>query len=341
MTTEHHYIYSEEEKLVQLIGKRDYQEILASVKGDKFRQYRKLWDEAGKFERETVVPLHLDFEFITACNYRCKMCHFGMPKENRLPNFDKVSGKFPFELFKKVIDEGVEKGLYALDLSYNNEPLLRDDIMSFINYADEKGVLDVMFSTNGSLLTPELTEKILDSGLARFLISLDAHTKKTYEQIRIGGNFETVVGNLEYFLRRKKERKQVLPIIRVSFVKSAINESELKEFIDHWEPIVDYLSIQEIITYDVNKDMRAKNRSINKNFRCHMPWHRLTLRANGDVLPCCNIWGQELVMGNIADSSLEDIWMSSEFHDLRILHKNGEYYKNAVCKKCFDNGMIN
>ena len=34
-----------------------------------------------------------------------------------------------FDVFKDIIDEGVEKGLKAINLSYINEPLIRSDIV--------------------------------------------------------------------------------------------------------------------------------------------------------------------------------------------------------------------
>ncbi len=334
------YVYAEKDKFVQLVGQEDYHERIAQVKGECFREYRRLWDRAGRFEVETPVPLHVDFELSTYCNYRCPMCPFGVPKGKRPATFDQVSGWFPFDLFRKVIDEGVPRGLKAIDLSYYNEPLLRDDLIDFIAYANHRGVLDIMSSTNGEFLTEEMTEALLDSGLTRLLVSLDANTEPTFEKIRIGGNFKKVVGNVEYFLRRKRERKQTLPITRVSFVKTKLNENELGAFVEHWKSLVDYISIQELIEFDEMKlDLTPETRIQNETFSCHQPWHRLTLRANGDALPCCTIWGQQLPMGNVREQSLEEIWRSPKMIELRRLHREGHYYDNPVCRKCAESSV--
>lgn len=334
------YTYSEKDQFVQLVGQDDFHERIAQVKGEAFREYRRQWDLAGEFELETPVPLHVDFELSTYCNFRCPMCPFGMPKDSRPATFDSVSGWFPFDLFQKVIDEGVPLGLKAIDLSYYTEPLLHHNLIDFIDYADDKGVLDIMFSTNGQLLIDDMADKLLDTGLTRLMVSLDADTEDTFEQIRVGGNFNKVVGNLEYFLRRKKERGQVLPITRVSFVKTQLNEHELQDFIEHWKPLVDYMSIQELMEFDEMKtDLTPSSRISNFDFQCHQPWHRLTIRANGDALPCCTIWGQQMPVGNVREQSLAEIWNSPQMRDLRQLHREGRYYDNPICKKCAESSV--
>jgi len=335
------YVYSEEDKFVQLVGQNDYHERIAQVKGDVFREYRRKWDLAGQLELETPVPLHVDFELSTYCNFRCSMCPFGKPKGSRPETFDSVSGWMPLDLFQKVIDEGVPLGLSALDLSYYNEPLLHPLLLDFISYADSKGLQDIMFSTNGQLLTTDITDRLLESGLTRLMVSLDASTEDTFKHIRAGGDFETVVRNLEYFLCKKKELGQMMPITRVSFVKTKINEHELEDFVKHWKPLVDYISIQELIEFnEMKSELFASSRISNYNFRCHHPWHRLTIRANGDALPCCTIWGQQLVVGNVREQSISDIWNSPQMWNLRQVHREGRYYENPVCRKCANSSVI-
>jgi radical SAM protein with 4Fe4S-binding SPASM domain len=335
------YKYSEKDKFVNLLAKKDFHETLIENLGESFREYREKWDQSGRFELETPVPLHLDFEFVTACNLACVMCPFGLPKESRPKTFNSVSGRFPFDLFKRIIDEGVSLGTSAIDLSYFTEPLLRKDLMDFLDYASKSGILDIMFSTNGMLLTEDWTEKILDSKVTRFLVSIDAFSKETYEKIRKGGEYQTVVNNVNYFLKRKRERKQELPITRISFVKTKTNEKELDDFVNYWKPRVDYLSIQELMNFENTESGIVPDIACNNpNFKCHQPWHRLTIRANGDALPCCTIWGQELVVGNLNRQSLQEIWMSQEMKTLRMMHKNGLYFENSVCKKCAEHSVV-
>jgi len=335
VTIKDKYRYSERDKFVSLLAKQDFHEVMAAVKGEAFREYRRQWDCAGRFELETPVPLHCDFEFSTGCNLRCSMCPHGMPRQARPAGFDRVSGRFPFELFRKVIDEGVPLGLRAIDLSYYNEPLLRDDLPEFIEYAGSHGILDILCSTNAQLLDAEWTERLLDTPLTRLKVSLDADSSETYAAIRSGGDFGAAVGNLERFIRRKAERGQVLPITRVSFVKTRLNEHELDGFLARWTGLADYVCVQELIEFDEMKvDLTPASRIVNRDFRCHHPWHQLTFRVDGQALPCCTIWGQQIPVGNVAEQSLAEIWTGPAMKALRRLHREGRYQENPVCHKC-------
>ena len=46
-------------------------------------------------------------------------------------------------VFKKVVDEGIENGLYSMKLSLRGEPLLHPNLSHMIRYAKEKGIADV------------------------------------------------------------------------------------------------------------------------------------------------------------------------------------------------------
>jgi len=335
------YKFQERDKYVELLSAEDFHEQIAKVKGEKFIEYRRQWDRSGRFEEVGPVPLHLDFQVISACNFKCPMCPFGEPIAARPERFDAVKGRFPFDLYKKIIDEGVDLGVNAIDLSYYSEPLLHENLFDFIEYASKAGVVDIMMSTNGHLLTEDIIDKFLMSGLTRLSVSIDAATQDTYDKIRVGGDFHKLMKNLEYLLNKKESTKSTLPIVRVSFVKTKLNELELESFVEYWRPRVGYISIQELNSFEgLGDKLVADSRIENPEFQCHQPWHRLTIRPNGEVLPCCTTWGLKLVMGNLKTQTLREIWTSKEMVELRQLHKEGRYFENPTCEKCAKATML-
>ncbi len=102
------------------------------------------------------------------CNFRCQYCmpekpFSWVPKENLL-SFDDL-----FKFIKVGIDEGINKVRIT-----GGEPLLREDLDSFIKLIhDYKPDIDLAITTNGFLL-PELAQKLKDAGLKRLNISLDS-----------------------------------------------------------------------------------------------------------------------------------------------------------------------
>ena len=77
---------------------------------------------------------------------------------------------FDFEFFKEILEYSVKKGTKAIKLNYINEPLIRNDLIKFIDFAKKIGVLDIYFSTNGLLLNEEISKKLISSGLTRIQI---------------------------------------------------------------------------------------------------------------------------------------------------------------------------
>jgi radical SAM protein with 4Fe4S-binding SPASM domain len=318
--------------------KGDANEIIGREVGKDFFEYRKNWNRTANFELLADYPLQIDFELNFSCNLRCKMCSY--PYENPKGR----GGLFDFETYKEIIRDGVKKGMYSVNLNFINEPLLRKDLIHFITFAKEAGVLDIMLNTNGVLLTPEYSEKLLKSGLTRLMISIDATTKETYDQIRIGGDFNKVNSAVKELVEMREMFQMKLPIIRVSFVRMALNQHEEQNFIEYWEDIVDYIAIQEYINTRPDLEETSKIRLNNiqevNDFRCPMSWQRIAIRYDGTVLPCCTYYGIQLPMGNVKEKTIEEIWKSEKMNQLRNIHKEGKYTDNKICETCALNSVI-
>jgi hypothetical protein len=57
--------------------------------------------------------------------------------------------------------------------------------------------------------------------------------------------------------------------------------------------------------------------------------------ADGNVVPCTQISNNELVMGNINENTLEEIWNGKKYKDLRKMHISGNFPKDHKCsEKC-------
>ncbi len=70
---------------------------------------------------------------------------------------------------------------------------------------------------------------------------------------------------------------------------------------------------------------------------CYAPTDILTISVNGDVLLCCNDAEGTQVMGNLAHETIEDIWWSTRFVDVRrMLQKGDRRGASPICNKCDD-----
>ncbi|MCR9140716.1 MAG: radical SAM protein [bacterium] len=307
---------------------------LEKIKGPKFAEYRKKWDEVNRFEFESDFPMFLHIETSYKCNFRCPMCVQGIPALRDKFGYEEA---MTTEKITGILKEAQKYNCPSISFQGDNEPFLIREIVDWFKLAADHGFLDIMVNTNGSIMTERLAEQIIKSGLTRIRFSLDAITEETYSKIRLGGVFEKTMRNIDLFLRKREELGSELPKVGVNFVRMKQNEHEVDDFVKYWNDRVEYVVIQDFMTPDTEgdyEDLSGHREEKEDTFKCNQPWQRLYIRGNGEVTPCCAMFSSYLKMGDIGETSLKDIWDSSAAKELRKLHAEGRYHENPVCLKC-------
>jgi len=85
-------------------------------------------------------------------------------------------------------------------------------------------------------------------------------------------------------------------------------------------------------------DIISQKLILNIEKECYLPFYKMFIDWNGNVLVCCNDWGRQGVVGNLNSSSIEDIWISEEMTQYRMFLKNGDRKGVSPCKYCNING---
>ena len=305
---------------------------LGEIIGSSFIDYRKKWHEINEKKNISEFPLYLVLEQRFKCNLKCPMCVISYPEK---VSFDTDSSSMSDELFIKIMKEAERNNCPSISMNNTEEPLLgKGQAIERIKIAKEHGFIDIMMNTNGVLLDDKISNDLIDSGLTRLLIGFDGYSKTTYEKIRVGANYEHVKSNIEQFLAIKKKRNSKLPIVRISFVVNDINKHEVVDFYEYWKDKVEYVAFQEYYEPPVETPLIKNNLTKNTSVDCDEPWNRMTIRANGDVLPCCSFWGYYLPIGNVNENSMYDIWHGKEMNKLRNQFINKDL--NDKCKKCLN-----
>jgi len=293
---------------------------------EEYKEYRRKWNENPKNKVVGDFPVHLDFETTTICNLKCYMC------------FQSFDPPYPaildIDLFKKVIDEGSKKGLCSIKLQYRGEPLTDKRIPEMVKYAKDKGVIEVMFNTNATLLDEKMARALIEAGLNKIICSVDGCTKETYESVRIGATWEVTRDNILRLQKIKKEMGITHPIVRVQMVDTPRNHKEIKEYIEYWGNLVEDVAIEDMLDYKAED----KDETPLPNFSCGQLWQRLMILADGDVVPCCRaVQGGNnklMVLGNIKEDTIENIWKGKALQNIRDLNSNGQSHLIDMCARC-------
>ena len=300
-----------------------------------YKEYRKLWRESAVNHIKTEFPLHLDIEVTSYCNLACPMC----PRTHRVELGKWENRMMKLDTFKKIIDEGTKKGgLKAINLNNFGESFYNKNIIEMIDYAKSKGVIDIMLHTNGTVMTEELAERIIKSGLDRIIFSLDSITKEIYEKIRVNAKFEDTVNKVKTFYKVRDKLNSYKPVIRISMVRMKENDHEAKNFENFWGPYADEITYTDYRNQDgLDKvDRYTKKRKENKSYACPALWQRLTINATGEVTACCRDAGKRLTLGKLddTDNNLSNIWNGKSLAEARELHENKKAYLLDACNGC-------
>lgn len=295
-----------------------------AVKG--YWEYRNNW---VKYPENHIVtyPLNIDIELTNCCNLKCVMCPstiYGY--ENK--------GYMSERLFTKIIDEASEIGVPAVKLIWRGESLLHPNIIDFIKYAKSKGIIDVLLNTNATLLTPEMSEQIIRSGLDKLYFSFDSPYKEKYESIRIGASFDDVLENIISFHNIRNRIGSDSPITRVSLVKMTQDEKELEDYINLFQAYVDCITYTDAFYLEKEPQDQLMEQVEKREFCCPMLWQRLVISWEGLCYPCCRDEMELYCIGDSNVESIKDIWKSKKLEALRLAHTQGTWDKYRICNIC-------
>jgi len=72
----------------------------------------------------------------------------------------------------------------------------------------------------------------------------------------------------------------------------------------------------------------------NRRRPCPGPFTFLGIRWDGQVSACCRDYETKLNIGNVKDSTIEELWNCKELNELRMIHVKGEFFKQPICDNC-------
>jgi radical SAM protein with 4Fe4S-binding SPASM domain len=158
-----------------------------------------------------------------SCNLRCKMCLVSYR-----PDIPRREGSLDFSFFKELVDGNL--ALRKVTLQGLGEPLLAPDLFRMVEYAAERGI-EMGFNTNGMLLTPARSERLVRAGLGWLHVSLDGARPGTYEGIRGRSNFARVAANIRALVEVRRQLRADNPRLSLVFVAMRRNIDELPELV--------------------------------------------------------------------------------------------------------------
>lgn len=294
-----------------------------------------------------VIPMDMPFRIFIEpsgfCNLHCVFCAAHSDSNGGGYNRHLKTAMMPFEMFEKVVEQikAFPRPLKIIDFVGYGEPTMNKDIAKMIALAKRENIAEVLnLITNGTLLTPKLSDELAASGLDRMKISVEALREKDFWEIaKYKINLKEYVDNIRYFVSVKGDCELYIKVTDL-----AVKRKEDKEFfLNTYEQLADKIYIENVtpIWAEWDNDLldrpdgqNSYGHNLKEKMVCTSPFKFMQVCADGTVLPCCADWLGKLDMGNVMTDTLYNIWHGEKWARLMekmLLHKKNTF---APCNKC-------
>lgn len=289
------------------------------------------------------APQDVQLEITNRCNFACPICPRNLMK---VPAQD-----MPWPLFHRVI-QNVGRP-HAITLTGWGEPLMHADFCRVIAYLNQKiPQAKIKFTTNGSLLNPQLIIKLLKLRIAEIHFSLDTVHQKSESHggaAKLSQNVEALRcgrgprANPRIFFQSVIS-PDALPTLRniirlgKKLQVDQINLMRLEKIFDPDLKRPDFPKEQQILRAAYQYGRKGGIRIFSFNtfhplLYCATHGERFCLRRDnhvyitveGKVTPCCNL--RQLVCGDLTREPLAAIWRNQNFHRFRA-------QEPGICARC-------
>lgn len=293
-------------------------------------------------EKTTQREIYLQYEFPHAygislgewkCNRVCRMC----PMYSRPPTQERFMES---EVFDRACREIGNRSV-SLEISAYGETFqhpMADDFLFRARRLCPKA--SIIVATNGTLLTPERSEMIVDSGIDTLQFSLDAGSAESYNWLMQASDYDEVCRNLETLVatRNRKNARHLTITTHIIGIKELSHE--FNSFVQRWSGIADHATVRPYgnwagLVDDNGVTPAQKQIILPERYPCAWLWYATKIEPNGDVSKCfIHVTGDDNPLGNIMSHSFDTIWQGEKMKRLRDLHCAGRFSEVEMCEKC-------
>lgn len=295
-------------------------------------------------------PSKIRLEASTLCQLRCTGCSF---QQN---NHDNLGGGFlRFDNFKRLLDDNPQ--IKEIELSNWGEIFLNPELVDMMRYAQEKRVFLTAYNgTNFNTVSEEQIHALVDYRFKALSFSIDGASQEAYCKYRVGGDYNTVIRNIQQLIEIKKQKNSTFPRLSWQYVINEYNELEVGlaktlaaelgipiQFKLNWDrdyrpKNVEYLKIETglvSLTRDAAEAL-TQNDYMGKII-CGNMFHAPQINWNGDLLGCCDMtkppYGVNVFEEGLVQALKSEAFMKAK-ECLLTMHPRKEKFGDCVCFNC-------
>jgi radical SAM protein with 4Fe4S-binding SPASM domain len=332
------------------------------------RKFLALKDCVLKREYVPTLPVYIQVEPSTKCNYHCIACPLSVREGG--------GSHMTLDQFEVILDR-IRPDLVTL--SGIGEPTLNPALTEMIRLCDGRGVSVSTISNFGYGF--RRLEPLLEARPDMIKISMDGATRETFHKMRGADGFDQLLSNVQRTLEFRQEKGQDLPRLRINCLVTARTLGELEDVIHLAEQngvdTVYFQPLEYLYTFSREQVVEAVGDMTPESLRscferlsrlqtpvkhnvamwlkqfpyiaakyfpdhadsrlhtkpCLKAWMSAYVEIDGSVRPCCMFVHEKKDvwnMGNVLEQDFESIWNGERYREFRRLMAS----EKRPCKTC-------
>jgi radical SAM protein with 4Fe4S-binding SPASM domain len=310
-----------------------------------------------------ALPSAVGIDVSDACNIACAVC-------SREVDWDKRhTAILKFDDFVRLYDP--IRPAY-LSLSGYGETLLNKQLPQMVAHATAAGSR-VNIVTNGTLLDAGRAHALLEAGLAKMKVSIDAAEPDVYAKVRAGGDLEKVLRNITQLLAMRDANRKPGPMVEIQFVLFRDNVDQVCKLIELCHARLPNVEPNLLVMFTYGEQpgfvaktipfgdpealaelRRARVLAEGYGFRrtvgsldaaivqltrdlqsapCYVPWYSCLVSTDGEVYPCCYHSIRGTSVGNAFQEPFAEIWNGPRMRAFRAQLRE-KRCADKVCATC-------
>lgn len=288
---------------------------------ERLARFARHWQNLDRDQLPAISgPLLVYLELTHQCNLTCVYCY-----NNSGP---KRTTQISADAARSLLEEFHHLGVFYVAFT-GGEPLLRSDTLDLLELAGQYGIRQIL-STNGTLITEQIADRLAGAGVNQVQVSLDAADESTHDRIRgLSGAFRRSVAGI----RILRKRELPVTICCVATAESIPRLQGLAQLaVDLGVRNLRVLTMMPVgrgqalpvVCQDTRRTISAAVSDLAEKFagQVRVLTHELqatgvcgsgvsfcAISATGEVTPCS--FASNLAVGNIATATFREVWESS------------------------------
>jgi radical SAM protein with 4Fe4S-binding SPASM domain len=287
--------------------------------------------------------LRVSIELTNICNFTCPFCPQAYKHDAVAPGgspYHRKQGLMAPEVFERAFEE-CNRVADTVELGFFGEQTLHERYVEHL-LAMRRRAFALEASTNVSFVTRSTMDAWVEARLDLVRLSLDAVTPEVFDRARPGQvrdldgrrvadgeRMHAVNAKVHEWLARPDHRPT-----RLVYVKSSHNQGDERErFLEHWLPHLgpdDRILMKQVLTYG------GKTADpLVLPHHCNV-WEvrYLMIDWRGTLSPCNLDTNMDLALGNLMESSIDELYHGARAQDLR--RRTGCLRDLTPCRTCVD-----